>query len=63
MTDDERERLTEAQQVAGNTLWLDNNMHLYGTDEWREFFKATVRDARRFYALADRLLVEHLEGQ
>ena len=62
MTDAERERLVEAQKVAGNVLWLNNNMHNYGSDDWRAFFKATVRDARRFYDLADRLLAEHLEG-
>ena len=39
--------------VAGGVLWIDNNMHLYGTKEWREYFKAVVRDARHAYELRD----------
>ena len=35
--------------VAGGVIWLDNNIHNYGSDEWRGFFKAVLRDARAAY--------------
>ncbi len=39
--------LEEAVAVSHNVLWLAANMHNYGSDQWREFFVACVRDARR----------------
>jgi hypothetical protein len=37
----------EMSGVVDNVIWLDNNIHNYGSDEWRGFFKAALRDARR----------------
>lgn len=45
----------EAVRVCNDVLWLANNMHNYGTDQWRDFFMACVRDARRVVGIeADR---------
>jgi hypothetical protein len=44
-------RLQELEAVANGVIWLDNNIHNYGTDEWRGYFKAVLRDARRAVAL------------
>ncbi|MBA2742511.1 MAG: hypothetical protein H0U46_10920 [Actinobacteria bacterium] len=32
--------------VANGVIWLDNNIHNYGSDAWRGYFKAVLRDAR-----------------
>ncbi len=37
----------EAIAVCHGVLWLANNIHNYGSDAWREYFMACVRDARR----------------
>lgn len=42
----------EAVAVCNGVLWLDDNLHNYGSDAWRTYFKACVRDARRVAALA-----------
>jgi hypothetical protein len=39
--------LEEAVAVCHGVLWLANNIHHYGGDQWREYFMACVRDARR----------------
>jgi hypothetical protein len=38
--------LERVQGVIHDVLWLDANLHNYGTDKWRGYFKALVRDAR-----------------
>jgi hypothetical protein len=45
--DEAREALREAGGVIEDVIWLDNNIHNYGSAGWRDFFKATLRDARR----------------
>jgi hypothetical protein len=37
----------ESVRVCHGVLWLANNIHNYGTEAWREYFMACVRDARR----------------
>lgn len=39
--------LDEAVGVCHGVIWLANNLHNYGSDAWREYFVACVRDARR----------------
>ena len=37
----------EAVRVCHGVLWLADNIHNYGTKQWRGYFMACVRDARR----------------
>lgn len=37
----------EAERVCDGVLWLADNIHNYGTEAWRGYFMACVRDARR----------------
>ena len=41
------QRVKELEGVANDVIWLDNNIHNYGTDGWRSYFKAALRDAKR----------------
>lgn len=43
-------RVDELEAVANGVIWLDNNIHNYGSDAWRDYFKAVLRDARRAMA-------------
>ena len=36
----------EAIAICQGVLWLADNIHAYGTDEWREYFMACANDAR-----------------
>lgn len=45
-----RVQLRELEAVANGVIWLDNNIHNYGSDAWRGYFKAVLRDARRAMA-------------
>lgn len=44
-------QLQETLAVVDGVIWLDNNIHNYGSDGWRGYFKAVLRDARRAKAL------------
>lgn len=43
----------KAKDGCGGLLWLRNNMHNYGTDDFKRFLEAAIEDASEGYHAAE----------